>query len=82
MLKKLVFAVRLVWLYFYKHTNVTVFGFIFYPFQVLLSTLAFTAFELPPNEALGTKILEFLFHSRSDLVCSLLLSKFYSGFTV
>ncbi|XP_048492758.1 K(+) efflux antiporter 3, chloroplastic isoform X2 [Beta vulgaris subsp. vulgaris] len=36
--------------------------------QVLLSTLAFTAFELPPNEALGTKILEFLFHSRSDLV--------------
>ncbi|CAJ2678259.1 unnamed protein product [Trifolium pratense] len=36
--------------------------------QVLLSTLAFTAFELPPNGAVGTKILEFLFHSRSDLV--------------
>ncbi|CAA2965165.1 K(+) efflux antiporter 3, chloroplastic-like [Olea europaea var. sylvestris] len=36
--------------------------------QVLLSTLAFTAFELPPNNALGTRILEFLFHSRPDLV--------------
>ncbi|KAI6678258.1 hypothetical protein NL676_039054 [Syzygium grande] len=36
--------------------------------QVLLSTLAFTAFELPPNGAVGTKILEFLFHSRPDLV--------------
>ncbi|XP_057515397.1 K(+) efflux antiporter 3, chloroplastic isoform X1 [Amaranthus tricolor] len=36
--------------------------------QVLLSTLAFAAFELPPNGALGTKILEFLFHSRPDLV--------------
>ncbi|XP_057976818.1 K(+) efflux antiporter 3, chloroplastic isoform X2 [Malania oleifera] len=36
--------------------------------QVLLSTLAFTAFELPPNGATGTKILEFLFHSRPDLV--------------
>eukprot|EP00250_Pteridium_aquilinum_P020013 c24667_g1_i1 orf=705-3422(-) len=36
--------------------------------QVLLSTLAFTAFELPPNGAIGTKILEFLFHSRPDLV--------------
>lgn len=36
--------------------------------QVVLSTLAFTAFELPPNGAVGTKILEFLFHSRSDLV--------------
>ncbi|KAJ3674522.1 hypothetical protein LUZ60_005138 [Juncus effusus] len=36
--------------------------------QVLLSTLAFTAFELPPNGAIGTKILQFLFHSRSDLV--------------
>lgn len=36
--------------------------------QVLLSTLAFTAFELPPNGAFGTKVLEFLFHSRSDLV--------------
>ncbi|XP_073123062.1 K(+) efflux antiporter 3, chloroplastic [Henckelia pumila] len=36
--------------------------------QVLLSTLAFTAFELPPNDAVGTRILEFLFHSRPDLV--------------
>ncbi|MED6169518.1 K(+) efflux antiporter 3, chloroplastic [Stylosanthes scabra] len=36
--------------------------------QVLLCTLAFTAFELPPNGAVGTKILEFLFHSRPDLV--------------
>lgn len=36
--------------------------------QVLLCTLAFTAFELPPNAAVGTKILEFLFHSRPDLV--------------
>ncbi|KAL8554841.1 hypothetical protein ACS0TY_002863 [Phlomoides rotata] len=36
--------------------------------QVLLSTLAFTAFELPPNGAIGTRILEFLFHSRNDLV--------------
>ncbi|XP_047982502.1 K(+) efflux antiporter 3, chloroplastic [Salvia hispanica] len=36
--------------------------------QVILSTLAFTAFELPPNGAIGTKILEFLFHSRPDLV--------------
>ncbi|KAL8060822.1 hypothetical protein ABFX02_02G050100 [Erythranthe guttata] len=36
--------------------------------QVLLSTLAFTAFELPPNGAIGTQILQFLFHSRSDLV--------------
>ncbi|XP_071696809.1 K(+) efflux antiporter 3, chloroplastic-like [Rutidosis leptorrhynchoides] len=36
--------------------------------QVVLSTLAFTAFELPPNGAIGTRILEFLFHSRSDLV--------------
>ncbi|XP_066357603.1 LOW QUALITY PROTEIN: K(+) efflux antiporter 3, chloroplastic-like [Miscanthus floridulus] len=36
--------------------------------QVLLSTLAFTAFELPPNGAIGTKILQFLFDSRPDLV--------------
>ncbi|CAN6361904.1 unnamed protein product, partial [Urochloa humidicola] len=36
--------------------------------QVLLSTLAFTAFELPPNGAIGTKILQFLFNSRPDLV--------------
>ncbi|KAL3515438.1 hypothetical protein ACH5RR_022340 [Cinchona calisaya] len=36
--------------------------------QVVLSTLAFTAFELPPNGAVGTRILEFLFHSRPDLV--------------
>ncbi|XP_074312773.1 K(+) efflux antiporter 3, chloroplastic [Silene latifolia] len=36
--------------------------------QVLLCTLAFAAFELPPNAAFGTKILMFLFHSRPDLV--------------
>ncbi|KAG7022518.1 K(+) efflux antiporter 3, chloroplastic, partial [Cucurbita argyrosperma subsp. argyrosperma] len=36
--------------------------------QVMLSTIAFTAFELPPNGAIGTRILEFLFHARSDLV--------------
>ncbi|TKY71552.1 K(+) efflux antiporter 3 [Spatholobus suberectus] len=36
--------------------------------QVVLSTLAFTAFELPPNGAIGTKVLEILFHSRPDLV--------------
>ncbi|MQL75211.1 hypothetical protein Taro_007581 [Colocasia esculenta] len=36
--------------------------------QVVLCTLAFTAFELPPNGAIGTKVLEFLFHSRPDLV--------------
>ncbi|XP_074558288.1 K(+) efflux antiporter 3, chloroplastic [Curcuma longa] len=36
--------------------------------QVVLSTLAFTAFELPPNAAVGTKILQFLFNSRPDLV--------------
>ncbi|KDP35932.1 hypothetical protein JCGZ_09904 [Jatropha curcas] len=36
--------------------------------QVVLSTLAFTAFELPPNGAIGTKVLQFLFHSRPDLV--------------
>ncbi|KAJ9561229.1 hypothetical protein OSB04_006389 [Centaurea solstitialis] len=36
--------------------------------QVVLCTLAFTAFELPPNGAIGTQILQFLFHSRSDLV--------------
>ncbi|KAH9300560.1 hypothetical protein KI387_012143, partial [Taxus chinensis] len=36
--------------------------------QVILCTLAFTAFELPPNGAIGTKILQFLFHSRPDLV--------------
>ncbi|PON75876.1 Glutathione-regulated potassium-efflux system protein KefB [Parasponia andersonii] len=36
--------------------------------QVMLSTIAFTAFELPPNGAIGTRILEFLFHSRPDLV--------------
>jgi hypothetical protein len=39
--------------------------------KVVLSTLAFTAFELPPNGAIGTKILEFLFHSRPDLVRTL-----------
>ncbi|XP_057416156.1 K(+) efflux antiporter 3, chloroplastic isoform X3 [Lotus japonicus] len=37
-------------------------------FLVVLSTLAFTAFELPTNGAIGTKILQFLFHSRPDLV--------------
>ncbi|EXB51449.1 K(+) efflux antiporter 3 [Morus notabilis] len=42
--------------------------FCFLLLQVILSTLAFTAFELPPNGAIGTKILEFLFHSRPDLV--------------
>ncbi|GMI74399.1 K+ efflux antiporter 3 [Hibiscus trionum] len=36
--------------------------------QVFFSTLAFTAFELPPNGAVGTKILQFLFHSGPDLV--------------
>lgn len=36
--------------------------------QVFLSTLAFTAFELPPNGAVGTRILEWLFHARPDLV--------------
>ncbi|CAB4289923.1 unnamed protein product [Prunus armeniaca] len=36
--------------------------------QVVLSTLAFTAFELPPNGAIGTRILTFLFNSRPDLV--------------
>ncbi|KAK9942856.1 hypothetical protein M0R45_008501 [Rubus argutus] len=36
--------------------------------QVVLSTLAFTAFELPPNGAIGTKLLTFLFNSRPDLV--------------
>ncbi|KAB2634835.1 K(+) efflux antiporter 3 [Pyrus ussuriensis x Pyrus communis] len=36
--------------------------------QVILSTLAFTAFELPPNGAVGTQILTFLFNSRPDLV--------------
>lgn len=36
--------------------------------QVLLSTLAFALFELPPNGAIGTKILQFLFNSRDDLV--------------
>ena len=40
--------------------------------KVILSTLAFTAFELPPNGAIGTRILEFLFHSRPDLVRILL----------
>ncbi|CAB4320302.1 unnamed protein product [Prunus armeniaca] len=36
--------------------------------QVVLSTLAFTAFELPPNGAIGTRILTFFFNSRPDLV--------------
>ncbi|GAB2268059.1 K(+) efflux antiporter 3, chloroplastic [Dionaea muscipula] len=44
------------------------FAFVMGLSQVVLSTLAFTAFELPPNGAIGTKILQFLFHSRPDLV--------------
>ncbi|KAL3691276.1 hypothetical protein R1sor_004927 [Riccia sorocarpa] len=36
--------------------------------QVFFSTLAFTAFELPPNGAIGTKLLEFFFHARPALV--------------
>lgn len=36
--------------------------------QVFFSTLVFTAFELPPNGAIGTRLLEFLFHARPDLV--------------
>ncbi|KAJ0845820.1 hypothetical protein HanRHA438_Chr15g0717961 [Helianthus annuus] len=36
--------------------------------QGVPSTLAFIAFELPPNGAIGTRILEFLFCSRSDMV--------------
>ncbi|VFQ68415.1 unnamed protein product [Cuscuta campestris] len=36
--------------------------------QVILCTLAFSAFELPPNAAIGTRIMEFLFRSRPDLV--------------
>jgi hypothetical protein len=46
--------------------------FEFIALKVVLSTLAFTAFELPPNGAIGTKILEFLFHSRPDLVSALI----------
>lgn len=37
-------------------------------FQVVVSTLAFTSFELPPNDAVGTRILMSLFNSRPDLV--------------
>ncbi|GBG71072.1 hypothetical protein CBR_g8371 [Chara braunii] len=36
--------------------------------QVVTTTLAFTFFELPPYSALGTKLLEWAFHSRHDLV--------------
>lgn len=36
--------------------------------QVILCNLAFIAFELPPNGAIGTRILQFLFHSGPDLV--------------
>ncbi|KAL2622723.1 hypothetical protein R1flu_002928 [Riccia fluitans] len=36
--------------------------------QVFFSTLAFTAFELPPNGAIGTQLLEFFFHARPALV--------------
>ena len=50
--------------------------FFFWLLKVVLSTLAFTAFELPPNGAIGTKILEFLFHSRSDLVRTFFLDIF------
>ena len=42
--------------------------------KVILSTIAFTAFELPPNGAIGTKILVFLFHARPDLVSTLFRS--------
>lgn len=58
------------------HWFITFFFSLFPPciLKVVLSTLAFTAFELPPNGAIGTRILEFLFHSRSDLV-SILLSR-------
>jgi predicted Kef-type K+ transport protein len=37
-------------------------------FQVILSTMAFMSFELPLNGAIGTKILQFLFHSKPNLV--------------
>ncbi|CAI7782518.1 unnamed protein product [Closterium sp. NIES-54] len=36
--------------------------------QVLLTTLAFTAFELPIDNAIGTRALEFLFGAKADLV--------------
>ncbi|BBN13424.1 K+:H+ antiporter [Marchantia polymorpha subsp. ruderalis] len=36
--------------------------------QVFFSTLAFTAFELPPNGAIGTQLLEIFFHARPALV--------------
>ncbi|CAI5473902.1 unnamed protein product [Closterium sp. Yama58-4] len=36
--------------------------------QVLLTTLAFTAFELPIDNAIGTRALEFLLGAKSDLV--------------
>lgn len=48
------------------------YAFLFIMLKVVLSTLAFTSFELPPNDAVGTKILEFLFHSRPDLVSIIL----------
>jgi hypothetical protein len=44
----------------------------FYILKVLLSTLAFAAFELPPNGAIGTKVLQFLFNSKPDLVRNIL----------
>jgi len=36
--------------------------------QVILSILAFIAFKLLPNGAIGTKILQILFYSGLDLV--------------
>ncbi|GJP75060.1 hypothetical protein CLOP_g5559 [Closterium sp. NIES-67] len=36
--------------------------------QVLLTTLAFTLFELPIDNAIGTRALEFLFGAKADLV--------------
>ena len=36
---------------------------------MILTTLAFAAFELPPNNAIGTQLLEFFFGAKPDLVC-------------
>lgn len=57
----------------FKYFNYSVFTHTILPFllKVILSTIAFTAFELPPNGAIGTRILEFLFHAKSDLVSTL-----------
>lgn len=51
--------------------NLLTYTFLPFLLKVILSTIAFTAFELPTNGAVGTKILEFLFHARSDLVSTL-----------